>query len=126
MTPQQIFDTVATHLFAQGEQAIDGQGSCVYRSDNGLKCAVGCLIPDESYTTEMEGNAAQDLGTRFNLPEWFKDNGLLLQELQEVHDNEGDAWGELDGVKACLISIALEHELDYSVLEDLPAPEGTS
>lgn len=55
MTPQEVFNTVATHLFEQGEMAYDGsKESCMYRTDDGLKCAVGCLVPDETYSLGME------------------------------------------------------------------------
>lgn len=54
MTKQQVFDKVVTHLLAQGEASTAGRG-CAYRGRNGLMCAVGCLIPDEMYNSEMEG-----------------------------------------------------------------------
>ncbi len=47
MTKQEIFDKVATHLLTQNEKALNSVGGCVYRTDKGLKCAVGCLIPVE-------------------------------------------------------------------------------
>ena len=51
---QEIYDKVKAHLLAQGRPAMF-QGSCVYRSPNGLKCAVGCLITDEAYDEDLEG-----------------------------------------------------------------------
>lgn len=55
---QAIFDRVAAHLLTQREQAI-GEGTanrCVLRSQDGKKCAVGCLILDEHYTPDAEGS----------------------------------------------------------------------
>lgn len=51
---------VLSFLLEQGVpsyQSVDGEGAkrCSYRGDNGLKCAVGCLIPDELYGHWMEG-----------------------------------------------------------------------
>lgn len=56
MTNQEIFDTVAVHLLTQNKRATKANCSttCQYRTSEGLKCAVGCLIPDEKYTPEME------------------------------------------------------------------------
>lgn len=52
---QTIFDRVASHLLAQKASAFDHDGNCVYRNYQGLKCAVGCLIPDQDYTSKIEG-----------------------------------------------------------------------
>lgn len=55
MTAQEIFDKVATHLLKQGRKAeATTNGSCKYRTDDGLKCAAGCLIPDEEYSVSFE------------------------------------------------------------------------
>ena len=50
MNTQQIFDKVATHLLTQNARSA-AEGSCLYRSPSGLKCAVGCLISDSVYAT---------------------------------------------------------------------------
>jgi len=54
LTPQQIFDKVATHLMTQGKQAHNERNECVYRGLGGTSCAMGCLIPDECYDQGME------------------------------------------------------------------------
>jgi hypothetical protein len=51
-----VFNTVANHLLKQKRKAYnDGTMSCMYRSPDGLKCAVGCLIPDKEYGINLEG-----------------------------------------------------------------------
>lgn len=59
MTPQEIFDRVVTHLRKQGKKAVIenefGDISCLYRTPDGLKCAVGCLIEDDEYDPSFEG-----------------------------------------------------------------------
>lgn len=96
-TPQEIFDRVVTHLRTQNRKSysIDGDNAkCVYRSKEGYSCAVGCLIPDELYKPEMDGfdDEASDtsidglIKKNFVLPDYFKDNLMLLSELQYVHD----------------------------------------
>ena len=58
MNRQEIFDKIYLHLIEQGRKSIDSDGQCMYRSPDGDKCAIGCLIPDELYTPELEGNGA--------------------------------------------------------------------
>lgn len=54
MNHQKAFDTMLNHLRQQGKPAVTEKGRCRYRVD-GLKCAVGALIPDEEYEPAMEG-----------------------------------------------------------------------
>lgn len=53
MNAQEMFETVARHLFAQGKRAgvenEEGDFSCLYRAPDGTKCAIGCLLTDEQY-----------------------------------------------------------------------------
>jgi len=59
MTLQEIYNTSKAHLLKQGVKA-EGQFHPrkppipVYRLPNGLKCAIGCHIPDELYDPKME------------------------------------------------------------------------
>ena len=95
-TDQEIFDRVAEHLLKQGERS--AAGVCMYRSPTGLKCAVGCLIPDSRYSLELE-----ELGvTREPVWEVMKELGYkesqvsLLSELQWIHDGgDPDEWSKL-------------------------------
>ena len=60
LNKQQVFDKVAAHLLAQGITSSKGHevgGTCLYRGPNGTKCAVGCLIPDDLYSPNMEGKS---------------------------------------------------------------------
>ena len=54
------------------------------------RCAIGCLIPDNLYEKEMEGNAVDDLLRNFPKVKKFFDgvSSDLLAALQIVHDNE--------------------------------------
>lgn len=53
MSLKQVINQVAEHLAQQREQAMS-RDTCTYRSPSGLKCAVGCLIPDELYDKVFE------------------------------------------------------------------------
>lgn len=58
---QYWFDHVVSNLIRQGKQSIDGDNGCAYRSEDGSRCAIGWLIPDEVYYTGFEGMSATDL-----------------------------------------------------------------
>lgn len=62
MTKQETFNLVVSALLAQGRpsvgvEPIGGFNRCRYRGDDGCKCAVGHLIPDDKYDPAMEGGA---------------------------------------------------------------------
>lgn len=89
MTNQEIFDIVARHLLKQGAKSEDTE-TCLYRGPNGLKCAVGVLIPDAYYLPAMEGRGVDTFMDRFH--EAGKASGItheslpLLRKLQACHD----------------------------------------
>jgi hypothetical protein len=90
MNKQEIFTTVATHLLTQNEKALDEDNNCVYRTDSGLKCAIGCIITDEMYHRDMDEQSMTALqlikADRFTMPDWFCDNVMEFVELQSIHD----------------------------------------
>jgi hypothetical protein len=87
MTPQEIFDKVCTHLMTQRTRSI--QVICAYRGENNTMCAIGCLLSDEMYCSQMEGESINGLVNRFRsyLPEWFYKHYRLLMDLQLAHDS---------------------------------------
>ena len=86
MNNQEAFDIMVNHLRKQNKKAvkidIDGTTKCVYRGSNGLKCAIGCLIPDDEYSPLIERKGVRSLviPTLRNLDREF------LAEMQETHD----------------------------------------
>lgn len=86
---QEIFNTVAAHLHKQGRPAYAEDGwSCSYRTNSGLSCAVGCLIPDKLYNPKFEGRAAANVISllyRWGLADW-REHVALLEALQGLHD----------------------------------------
>jgi hypothetical protein len=88
MTKQEIFDKVATHLLTQNEKSWFFTGKsflCRYRGDNGTKCAVGVLIPDEKYRECFENKRASTIAAEY-MPE-FEPHAVFLDELQHIHDS---------------------------------------
>ena len=86
---QAVYDFVAGHLQrqgckARGEGALHGKAieTCLLRGRDATKCAIGCLISDSQYSSDMEIDVAEH---------WRKTQfpaaiGPLLVELQAVHD----------------------------------------
>lgn len=94
MTPQEIFDTVSDHLFAQGapsrQENEEGGITCAYRGNDGRKCAIGVLIPDNIYDPVMDVQGMSVNGLLYtykNLPDFFYNNAPLLNALQRAHDS---------------------------------------
>jgi hypothetical protein len=114
MNAQEIFDTVVTHLYTQGKQAGNGEGGCLYRTDEGLKCAVGCLIPYDQYHHSMEGRTVESLQSL--LPPYLLPHQSLLTNLQGVHDAPS-SWTDADVMVGSLRRIAWKEGLSDKVLE---------
>lgn len=125
MKPQEIFNTVAKHLFDQGKRSTDKQ-FCRYHNEDGLKCAVGVLIEDDVYFPEMDsGNKTIKTLVDHHpdkFPDWVKENLGLLQSLQSVHDKQHN-WETEDNMINALIEVASVYEVSPDVLDDLQFKE---
>ncbi len=123
MTKQEMFDTVATHLFSQGKQALYGDGTCAYRGDEGTKCAIGCLIPDDVYTEDMEGRGiAENLSEDWDFPVLRRlfntqHKQELAFDLQAVHD-QADPFTE-KYIRQRMEVVAKAHGLSDAILRTL-------
>ena len=113
VTNQEAFDRVARHLLTQRARSMDSAGmACAYRGANGLKCAIGCLIPDARYRPSFEERTVGE-------PEILAAAGLtasqerLAEALQRVHDIwEPDAWSHR------LTRLAGEFGLDPAIVQE--------
>lgn len=81
--PQVVFDIVAEHLLKQNERSENEDHICLYRGPRGLKCAVGCLIPDDKYNSIME-NTPWDILVDCEIVPSI--NSVLIRKLQVIHD----------------------------------------
>ena len=115
---QEVFDIVVNHLFTQGRPSYGGVQNCMYRAPDGLRCAVGVLIPDNLYDPEFEGDTADCVIQKlFNKDraDWREHKGLLLA-LQEVHDEcfviSTGAFSIRD-LRTQLLKVAAEFSLEY-------------
>lgn len=111
-TTQEIFDIVAAHLLQQKARCVDRNGNCMYRGPKGLKCAAGCLIPDEEYTERFENRAVSAPDTQVGI--WFRNRYtenqiMLITDLQRLHDNfSGGSWED------SLQILAIKHNLTFT------------
>ena len=123
MNAQEIFDTVAKHLFAQGHRAVGDDGAsarevCLYRAPNGDKCAFGVLIPNECYDPLMENHTARQVIYGWACLEQFEDHVNLIGAMQRLHDAEY-AWFSGERLKDRLREVAEDFALSITVLDGL-------
>lgn len=119
LSKQQVFNRVTAHLLIQGKAAMaavdDGSLECAYRTPEGLKCAIGALIPDEIYSPKMENTSAAGLCDEFPcVGNLFEPKiGNFLNGIQRVHDKyEPYEWADQ------LILLAQEHDLNTNVVQN--------
>ena len=120
---QDVFDIAAWHMLQQNERAHDGGCTCRYRAADGLRCAVGWLIPDDEYRFEFEGCGVGGLIGEANKQHcspafvaFLMEHQRLLQHLQTAHDESPpDAW------PVVLQHVALAHGLRDGVLDHFEA-----
>lgn len=122
MNKQEIFDYVITQLRKQKVRSYNAKDyQCMYRMKNGLKCAIGHLIPDNKYDQKFDKkeytvsalieyfNNDKELNKIFNL-----ENKWFLISLQIYHDNP-DSWDENGLLKTeQLIGIIKEYNLQLN------------
>ena len=119
MTKQETFDTVVAHLRQQNEKSVGPvtiptgevkQGMNRYRGLGGLKCAVGCLIPDDEYRQYFED---MDLDNIIHECKSLKRHDRsLLKRLSTVHD-----WFPVERWEIRLGSVASKYNLKYTAPE---------
>ncbi len=110
MNNQEAFDKICNHLMTQKARAIGPTGMCVFRDAEGRKCAVGCLIPDELYTPDLE-STPYPKHLMYKAPSVAAIlDGVdlhLLRDCQCVHDHtQADKW--LDALRI----VATRYRLD--------------
>lgn len=90
---QEVFDYVVNHLLTQNKQArLADDSDCAYRTEDGLKCAVGCLIPDDLYKPEFERRSYRALIVSEQFDPTHQE---LISRLQMLHDdNQPGTWKE--------------------------------
>jgi hypothetical protein len=78
MTEQEILNTVAAAIHNQAAPGYE-HGSCVYRTVEGKRCAIGWLLPDDLLGQE-------DSVLEIRLPDELVPHRAFLSALQSAHD----------------------------------------
>ena len=86
LTRQEIFDKAWTGLKGQGFVQSLECGGCMYRGDNGLRCAIGHIIPDSRYDEGLEGLWAGHPKVRRAASIHIR-SGTFASILQDCHDH---------------------------------------
>jgi hypothetical protein len=109
---KKYFNKVKRHLLKQNQRAQIPDGGCRYKTADGLKCAVGCLIKSSAYDFKIEGLSLR--GLRVVRGRWssefqnsvakvlnnsgipaFQEMKYLLNNLQYIHDEtDPQYWSE--------------------------------
>lgn len=126
---QALFDRAVRGVLKQGKPSMNTYGSCQYRGPDGLKCAAGHLLSDETVKKVGEGKKfAEESG----YPSYDKlcpsekmgmlgDKALLVRELQIAHDSASILPGDslfIGSFKQKVIAIAAKHGLNAGVVQD--------
>ena len=114
-TLQEVFNIVSAHLLTQIKRSIaqfpdKKYPSCVYRGENGMKCAAGVLIPDDQYNPKFENQSWTILVEKHFVEDKFSRE---IYELQKIHDlNRHD---DINFLKEQLIEFARTHDLTHNI-----------
>jgi hypothetical protein len=129
MNRQEVFDSVSRHLIEQGCKSVSpddmeiGSYTCMYRGEQGTKCAIGALIKDEYYCTTFEGNSLSEesilkaIEKSLDVVLKNKDKDFL-RALQNAHDSSFDE-GFREEITDRLKTVARNYELNTKVLEEI-------
>lgn len=125
MDKQEAYDIMVAHLREQRAFSFtikrlengEPQYRCAYRGKGGVKCAVGCLIPDDVYSKDME-NCTPTVGTITDRTRWNWDFAQFLAHAQySLHDNlfadDRDEPFDLDRFETAAMQFAIDHLLEY-------------
>lgn len=113
---QRLYDMSVEGVIRQGRRSHSPQKrACMYRGPDGLKCAVGHVIPDEYYNSLFEG--CKFSGTRVQTVlvqiygKGMYDVSGMLSRLQTAHDRIGLGDGWLTNFKLEAVNIARMYDL---------------
>lgn len=82
----ETLNALLAHIQQMPYPAVNSNGMCRYRTEDGNKCLVGALIPDELYSPVMECNSAALLAQQFPSIGISPNLVPLLLTAQRAHD----------------------------------------
>lgn len=107
---QHVYDTMVNHLRQQQTRAVNENGNCRYRTENGNMCAVGCLIAEEEYEQDLEMLSLENT-IAFLMAGQLQPQRLkpLLWHMRQLHDDTTDVTEWEQGFK----DVAEYFDLEY-------------
>jgi hypothetical protein len=128
MSLQDAYEKIRQHFLDQKVVAVEPNTTmCQYRGPNGTMCAVGCLITDDNYSSDLEGNTIgtgkvakaviASTGLDVVPGNWNEDGSLaykFLEQAQSIHDSlrfEEDDGRTLVDVIPDLDALAVQYGL---------------
>jgi len=107
-----VLKEMITGLVKQGKPAMLPDGSCVYRTECGNKCAIGQIITDEEYSKELENQVITDSKVKIAVQRSIGfdldcEEIEILSRIQKAHDN-------LKNLEKPLFIVLIENLTDYS------------
>lgn len=110
MTRQEMFDAAYIGLASQGFiRSMSNQG-CAYRGDEGRRCAIGWIMPDEAYSPDLEGLSPMNCEIEKAL-DLASGDICFADELQEAHDGDAHEGDTPEAMKERLESFAIKYNL---------------
>ena len=114
-TIREVFYRAVNAVIEQGAPSRNENGECSYLCEDGKKCAIGHLIKDEFYTTELESRSLRDDKVKDALKESIGIEVIgiplslsLLLDLQIAHDASGDGDDFISNFKRSVKTIENE------------------
>lgn len=95
MNDQEAFTIMVNHLRQQKARSVhpSSERECAFRGRDGMKCAVGALIPDDAYDLDMEGRSLISLLEWEGMAFLRSVNPNLLCYMMSLHDHRSiDSW----------------------------------
>jgi len=127
-TRQQMFDFMLNHLRNQGGPSVKdptgediGDSACMYRGKNGSMCAIGCMIPDNSYDANLEGLPAPECICKVGVTLDSETQDFLEVAQAKLHD--GIAYVKLDTFLMHLEKNAIELTEEYQLAYTPPVEQ---
>ena len=113
---QEIFDMIVAYAETMTQASVirENEGVyCAYRGENGNKCLIGKLIPDELYSKDMEGNTVYELAEKSKL-EFLNSYIGLLRSCQRCHDTNFKSLDFKNRMVRDLKILAIDYQLNYN------------
>jgi hypothetical protein len=124
---QRAFDRAVTGVILQGRPSVNSRGDCRLRGKDGLKCAIGHLIQDDTRARTLDracGGSIHGLLLRGEVHEDLHVD--LLRELQQAHDCDKRSENFVRAFADQARVIAHRHGVNHAAIDVALAQRGAA